>query len=129
MIFKENNKAIYLQIADKICDDILAGALKCGERILSVRDYAASVEVNANTVMRSYEHLSRLGIIYNRRGIGFFISDDGLDIVRKMKKEELFNGDMPHFFRQMMLIGIDSDELKSMYETFLATDSKNNPSK
>lgn len=67
MIFKENNKAIYLQIADKICDDILTGHFLAGARIPSVREYAASLEVNANTVMRSYEYLERLGVIFNRR--------------------------------------------------------------
>lgn len=53
MIFKENNKAIYLQIADMICYQVLAGTLAAGARIPSVREYAASLEVNANTVMRS----------------------------------------------------------------------------
>lgn len=71
MVFNENNKAIYLQIADKICDDIMLGALKDGDRIPSVREYAASMEVNANTVMRSYEYLERNDVIFNRRGIGF----------------------------------------------------------
>ena len=53
MNFKES-KAIYLQIADRICDEILLGQFAEEERIPSVREYATIVEVNANTVMRSF---------------------------------------------------------------------------
>ena len=44
------------------------------ERILSVREYAATVEVNANTVVRTYDYLQGQEIIYNKRGIGYFVS-------------------------------------------------------
>ena len=73
MNFKES-KAIYLQIADRICDEVLLGQYQEEERIPSVREYAAVVEVNANTVMRSYDYLQTQGVIYNKRGIGYFVS-------------------------------------------------------
>ncbi len=73
MEFENNRRAIYLQIADKIMDDIMAGLHPVEERIPSVREYAAMVEVNANTVMRAYDYLTREEIIFNRRGIGFFV--------------------------------------------------------
>ena len=75
MQFKEN-QTIYLQIAERISDEILLGHYAIGSRIPSVREYAALVEVNANTVMRSYEFLQTQGIIFNKRGIGFFVSPD-----------------------------------------------------
>ena len=73
MKFKES-KSIYLQIADRICDEILQGQYTEEERILSVREYAATVEVNANTVVRTYDYLQGQEIIYNKRGIGYFVS-------------------------------------------------------
>ena len=73
MNFKES-KAIYLQIADRICDEILLGQFAEEERIPSVREYATIVEVNANTVMRSFDYLQSQNIIYNKRGIGYFVS-------------------------------------------------------
>ncbi len=117
--FKENNKAIYLQIADKICDDILAGVFTPGARIPSVRDYAASIEVNANTVMRSYEYLERLGIVFNRRGIGFFVADSAFETVVGIRRETFINGELQSVFRQLMLMGIPSEELKNMYNKYL----------
>ena len=65
MNFKES-RAIYLQIADRICDDILLGQYEEEGRIPSVREYASIVEVNANTVMRSYEYLQSQEVIYNK---------------------------------------------------------------
>ena len=63
MNFKES-KAIYLQIADRICDEILLGQYPEEERIPSVREYAAIVEVNANTVMRSFDYLQVQNVIH-----------------------------------------------------------------
>ena len=76
MKFKES-KSIYLQIADRICDEILQGQYKEEERIPSVREYAATVEVNANTVVRSFDYLQGQDIIYNKRGLGYFVALEG----------------------------------------------------
>ncbi|MBD5300252.1 MAG: GntR family transcriptional regulator [Duncaniella sp.] len=119
MVFKENNKAIYLQIADKICDDVVTGQLAAGARIPSVREYAASLEVNANTVMRSYEYLERSGVIFNRRGIGFFIAETARDTVLTERRESFLKGEMPYFFHQLMLLAVSPDEVKTMYENYL----------
>ena len=72
----DNSKPIYIQIYDSVCERILSGDLKPDERILSVREYGASVGVNPNTVMRTYEKLTADKIIYNKRGIGYFISPE-----------------------------------------------------
>ena len=94
MIFKENNKAIYLQIVDKICD------------------------VHANTVMRSYEYLSSLGVIYNKRGIGFFVADDACGRITDMRRKSFLDNELPEFFHQLRLLGFDSDTLKDMYQKY-----------
>ena len=87
------NKSIYLQICDGICERILSGELEPDMRIPSVREYGAEIGVNPNTVMRSYEKLTSDNIIYNRRGIGYFISQDAKQIVlQTMKRDFLENG-------------------------------------
>lgn len=124
MKFKENNKAIYLQIADKLCDNVLTGATLPGARIPSVREYAATLEVNANTVMRSYEYLERLGVIFNRRGIGFFITETAREVITARRRETFIEGEVPYFFHQLSLLGVSPDELKTMFETYLSDNSK-----
>ncbi len=119
MIFEENNKAIYLQIADRISDDILQGKYDSDSRIPSVREYAASVEVNANTVMRSYERLTAKGLIFNKRGIGFFVSPDAKEKIIEEKSEDLMKRQLPPLFKLMNHLGISPDDLKKEYQNYL----------
>ena len=105
------NKSIYLQICDAIYERILSGELGPDSRIPSVREYGAEIGVNPNTVMRSYEKLTNEGVIYNRRGIGYFISNDARDIVLHEQKKEFLENEMPKIIRRMKLLGIDISEL------------------
>lgn len=124
MIFKENTKAIYLQIADKICDEVMIGNLHQGDRIPSVREYASTLQVNANTVMRSYDYLDKAGVIFNRRGIGFFISDNACERILVMRREAFFSGEMQEFFHNIHLLGIAPDKLMELYANYLRENSK-----
>ena len=63
-------KAIYVQIADRLCDEILTGKFVDDERIPSVREYAVLLEVNTNTAVKSYDLLEQRGVIYKKRGLG-----------------------------------------------------------
>lgn len=112
MNFK-GNKAIYLQIADFICENILLENWKNGERIPSVREFAVSIEVNPNTVMRTYSYLQVQGVIFNKRGIGYFISEDAHQKTLKLKKEEFMSKDLPEFIKKMKLLNIDPEDLLS----------------
>ncbi len=124
MIFEENNKAIYLQIAERISDDILQGKYDSDSRIPSVREYAASVEVNANTVMRSYERLTAKGLIFNKRGIGFFVSPDAKEKSIVEKSEDLMKHKLPPLFKLMKHLGISPDDLKKEYSDFLTDNNQ-----
>lgn len=117
MNFKDN-KAIYLQIADRICDEVLDGKYGEEERIPSVREYAAMVEVNANTVMRSYDYLQSQEVIYNKRGIGYFVSPDAKSIIVKVRKELFLNNEIDYFFNQVRSLGITGEELLEMYKNY-----------
>ena len=114
MNFKDS-KGIYLQIADRICDEILLGNYKEDARIPSVREYAAMVEVNANTVMRSFEHLQSQGMIYNKRGIGYF------EMIRNYRKEVFMKEEAEYFFRQIYTLGLSPEDLKKMYSEYIKT--------
>ena len=84
----DSNKPIFLQIYDSICERILSGEFAEGSRILSVRDFGAEIGVNPNTVMRSYERLTSDGIIFNKRGIGYFISEGARETVLEKMRED-----------------------------------------
>lgn len=102
-----SNRSIYLQICDVISERILSGNLLPDERIPSVREYGAEIGVNPNTVMRSYEKLTAEGVIYNKRGIGYFTSPDAREKVLQSQKEQFLNEELPLIIKKMKLIGID----------------------
>ncbi len=129
MEFKDN-EAIYLQIAAFVSDQILMGKWPAGQKIPSVRDMAVELEVNPNTVMRSYEFLQGLEIIYNKRGLGLFVAEDGFDKVKAYRKENFVRQNLPELFKNMYLLGISIDEISLQYQNFQAQqkDELNQPS-
>lgn len=106
-----SNKSIYLQICDSICDRVLAGELKDQDRIQSVREFGAEIGVNPNTVARSYEKLTDDGIIYNKRGIGYFICDGAREQVLAEQRTEFLEVEWPAIKRKMELLGLSPDQL------------------
>lgn len=119
MDFKDNIRPIYLQIADRICDDIMSGKYPPGARIPSVREYAAQVQVNANTVMRSFDMLCQREIIFNRRGIGYFVSPDAQISIATLRQETFFATDAVYFFSRLRSMDISPEHLASLYSDYL----------
>ena len=122
-----NDKAIYLQIADYFYENILTHEIDSDERIPSVRDLAIETEVNPNTVMRTYKHLQDNNIIYNKRGIGYFISEDAFQITHNMKKEEFINDKLPEFFKSLKNLNISMPEIEKLFNKYLKTAEKESP--
>lgn len=119
-----NNEAIYLQIAAYVSEKILRALWLPGEKIPSVRDLAIELEVNPNTVMRTYEFLQGQGVIFNKRGIGFFVENDGIKNVKAYRKERFIQQDLPEFFRNVFLLEITLKDLQSKYEEFKSDNFK-----
>jgi GntR family transcriptional regulator len=113
-----DNEAIYLQIAAFVSENILLGKWPAEQKIPSVRDLAIELEVNPNTVMRSYEFLQNQGVIYNKRGLGLFVAADGYDKVKAYRKEHFIQQDLPGLFRNIYLLDIGLEDLQRRYEQF-----------
>ncbi|MES1216609.1 MAG: GntR family transcriptional regulator [Bacteroidota bacterium] len=117
MQFRES-QAIYLQIADYVCEKILLKEWAADVRIPSVRELAIQLEVNPNTVMRSVEFLQQQDIIYNQRGIGYFVSPNAYKNALQYRKNEFTEKDMPAVFRNMYLLGMEIDDLAARFEKY-----------
>jgi len=118
MEFK-NNKPIFLQIAEHICSRILDGTYPEGERLPSVREYAAEVEVNVNTIVRSYDWLSQKDIIFNKRGMGYFVSQGAKETIRQSLREAFFKETLPEFVQQMEKLDITVEEVEQALKNSL----------
>lgn len=113
-IFNQD-KPIYLQISDRLCNEIISGTYQDDGRIPSVRDYAALLQVNANTAVKAYEQLSRDGIIYQRRGMGYYVTAGARDRIVAQRRETFLKETLSSVFIDMQLLGITIDELTEEY--------------
>lgn len=115
MQFKDS-QPIYVQMAERLCDEILAGHYAADERIPSVREYAAALEVNANTAVKCYDHLTRLGIIYTKRGLGYFVAPDARSQILESRRHDFYASTLPDVFSRMRQLGVSFDDLKAAWE-------------
>ncbi|MBQ8366825.1 MAG: GntR family transcriptional regulator [Alistipes sp.] len=108
MQFSEE-KPIWRQIYELLAMRVLSGEWAEGERVVSVRELAATVGVNPNTVMRSYERLEADGIIFNRRGIGFFVCEGAKEHIRQLERQKFMDEELPKLRERLQLLGLTID--------------------
>jgi len=111
-------QAIYLQIGDYLCEQILLDRWKEGDRILSVRELGVALEVNPNTVMRAYDFLQSIDIIFNKRGVGYFVAEQAKSKIIGYRRKLFLEQELPVIFKNMNILGMTFDELKDKYEEF-----------
>lgn len=110
----KSSKGIFQQIADNLCHQILEGKLPPGERVPSVRDLAVEFEVNRNTLLRTYSILEDAGIIVNKRGIGFFVASNAVELIRATEKAEFFANELPEFTHKVALLQLTENDLQEL---------------
>ncbi|OGT51914.1 MAG: GntR family transcriptional regulator [Gammaproteobacteria bacterium RIFCSPHIGHO2_12_FULL_41_15] len=115
MEFQEK-KAIYLQIADYVAEQILLNKWLPQQKIPSIREFAVDIAVNANTVIRAYTYLQEQKIIDMRRGIGYFVLDCAVENIKRLKKQIFFQIELPALFKSMHLLNIHFSEIEKIYK-------------
>jgi DNA-binding transcriptional regulator YhcF (GntR family) len=118
MHFENSSQAIYLQIVEYVCEQIIRQEWPEGEKIPSVRELGVALEVNPNTVMRSYEVLKNEEIIFDKRGIGNFVDTNGGKKALSYLQKEFTSKALPQVFKTLYLLKMDLEDLKSPFEAF-----------
>lgn len=115
----KESRPVYLQLADKLMDDVVNGRIAPDERVPSVREFAADNQVNVNTAIRAYDYLTNRDIIYTRRGMGYYACADGAQRVASLRRDEFMRNDMEFFFQQLKSFGMTPEQLSTLYTDFL----------
>ena len=110
------DKPIYLQIVEYVYERILQQEWLEEQKILSVRDLGGLLEVNPNTVMRAYEKLQQEKVIFNKRGVGFFIVVDAIDKIKRKKKAAFIENELTQALHIAKLLGITESEIVEIYK-------------
>ncbi len=114
MIEFKNSKGIFQQIADNLCDRILSGQLQVGEKVPSVREQAATLGVNQNTIIRTFTELQRDEIITNKRGIGYFVAENAPAKILEIRRKEFFEHTLPDFMHQLEILKITKKDVSQL---------------
>lgn len=122
-----NHKSIYLQLVDLLCEQILTGKWPPDEKIPSVRDMGMLVQVNPNTVLRAYDFLQQKNIVFNKRGIGYFVEKDAVNRILDYKREDFFETTLPNIFKTMHLLRVTPEEVIAHFRQYLTTPAKGHP--
>lgn len=121
MNFNEH-KPIYLQISDLICEKILNDEYREDKRVPSIRDLGGMLGVNPNTVMRSFEYLKTIDVIYDKRGVGFFVSPSAKKVVKSIYKQLFLDEELPLIVKKVKLLDIETEVLCDHIREGLQTD-------
>jgi len=115
MDFKPNYP-IYLQVADFICERLLKGEWRNGDKLPALKDLAVTTSVNPNTVIKALGYLVEHGILSTQRGVGYFMTDDARAITLELKRRQFIDEVLPEVFSSMDLLGLGLPELAKIYE-------------
>ncbi len=125
MIEFKNNKGIFQQIADNLCERILSGEFKPGDKVPSVRELAALLGVNHNTIMRTFIELQHANIVENRRGIGYYVTTTAPEMIQQQRREEFFKSELPAFIQQVKLLNISHQDLQPLFDQLNENQNEN----
>lgn len=107
----DDRSPIYQQIADKIKNDILSGALQEGEQVMSTNQYASYYRINPATAAKGFHQLIDEGVLFKKRGIGMFVSPDARETLRAQRRERFFTDVVDPMVAEARIIGIPLAEV------------------
>ncbi|MBQ9637755.1 MAG: GntR family transcriptional regulator [Prevotella sp.] len=115
-----SDKALFVKIAERLCDDILADRYREGDRVPSVRELSAEYEVNANTALRAFEVLQRDDILVQQRGIGMQVARGAKRKVLNARRKDFVARELPDFLRRLDLLGLTADDVAQAWRDYQA---------
>lgn len=112
----KNNSPIYLQVIDDMKRRIVLGEIRLGEKMPSTRELALQYQINPNTAVRVYNEMESMGLVFTKRGLGTFVTEDveKYNSIRRQMAESYVS----YFMEGMSYIGYSKDEIIKCIEEF-----------
>lgn len=107
----DSNKLIFEQVAEIVEDQILDGYLKADDQSPSTTEFANVYSINPATARKGLNILVDEGILYKKRGMGMFVTQDAKKIIINKRKDEYISNILPDLIKNMTMLGITKEEL------------------
>jgi len=106
-----DSRPIYRQLRDRVAAMILAGELREGDPLPSVRTVSAEYRVNPLTVLKGYQELVDEGVVEARRGLGMFVKDGAAKVLLAAERYRFLNEEWPRTRAAIERLGLDLQDL------------------
>ena len=107
---------IFLQLSQGLEDEILSGVYREGEQIPSTTELAASYKINPATALKGINLLVDAGIVYKKRGIGMFVSQGALQLLKEKRQDEFFQQYVLPMVQEAKRLSIQPETLRDWIE-------------
>ncbi|WP_077296281.1 GntR family transcriptional regulator [Virgibacillus pantothenticus] len=112
----DETKPIFLQIKEQLEDSIISGSIKTGERVPSTNEFASYYKINPATAAKGINELVDESILYKRRGVGMFVTEDAKQILIEKRRQSFYKNYLLPLKNEAEKLQISQEELKEMVE-------------
>ena len=112
-----DSQPIFQQIMETIESDIITGAYKTDDLIISTTQIAKVYSVNPTTAVKAISKLTDSGILYKKRGIGMCVAEGAREKIAKRRKDAFMNQTIDRLLAEAKTLGISEEELISIIKT------------
>lgn len=112
----QEDRPIFLQIAEMLEDAILTGAFPEGEQVPSTTEISVRYQINPATALKGVNQLVEAGILHKRRGVGMFVSTGAIQQLREKRREQFYRAHALPLAQEAVRLGISREETSSMIE-------------
>ncbi|MCP2266380.1 GntR family transcriptional regulator [Promicromonospora thailandica] len=102
---------IYVQIAQMIRAQVLAGELKEEEQVMSTTQFATTFRINPATAQKAFAGLVDEGVLYKRRGLGMFVAPGARERLLEEHRKSYFEDVLGPALQQAEILGISTDDV------------------
>jgi GntR family transcriptional regulator len=114
----DENKLIYMQIAEAIEDAIISGELNEGDQVYSTNQFARLYGINPATAAKGINLLVEEGILYKKRGIGMFVAEGARNMIVGKRKTQFIEDYISKLIREAEKLNITKEELIDLIKTY-----------
>jgi len=121
MIVFDDGTPIFLQLADRICGDVLRGSHAEGDKVPSINELAVFYRINPATANRAVATLVDKGVLVKQRGIGMFVAEGAKRLVAAERRSELVEKHVAPLVAEATALGMDTESLIQLIREVLAS--------
>ncbi|MPM06009.1 hypothetical protein SDC9_52304 [bioreactor metagenome] len=113
----QDERPIFLQIAEQLEEGILSGAYPEESQVPSITEYSVTYKINPATALKGINQLVDGGLLYKKRGLGMFVAQGAKDKLKSRRREQFYASYVEKLVREAKNLGLTAAELMAMIES------------